>query len=350
MSNSKKERILWVDYVKAFACFLVVLGHLLQSLQKSNIDNYAQITEFINWFIYLFHMPLFMCMSGFLYCKSKKEFTWKNYKKFEKKKIINLLVPYITFYLLFIAINVMFSGSVNNKKGIDDVLNIFNNPMSPYWFLYALLSIFLIIPITEKIFKNNEKKTFAFLVILKILTIFCDTKIYIIDSFMENAIYFYFGVFINSEKSNNRKNIINRVLLIAMYITCSIVYYNYINEMNKIAKAIINIIFALFGTYISVINFKNIEKNIILDTFKKYTFEIYLTHTIFAAGVRIIFLKLGITNYVLHFILGMFASIYIPVMMSIISKKIKYTEFFFYPLKTIEKLKERKLENGRKKA
>ena len=146
----KKKRIVWIDYVKAFACFLVVLGHLLQSLQKSNIDNNLYITEFINWFIYLFHMPLFMCMSGFLYCKTKRDFSWENYKKFEKKKIINLLIPYITFYMLFIVINMIFGGSVNTKRGIEDVLNIFNNPMPPYWFLYALMSIFIIIPIIEK--------------------------------------------------------------------------------------------------------------------------------------------------------------------------------------------------------
>ena len=64
----QKKRIEWVDYVKAFACFLVILGHLIQSLQKSGIDNHQNITDFINWFIYLFHMPLFMCMSGFLFC------------------------------------------------------------------------------------------------------------------------------------------------------------------------------------------------------------------------------------------------------------------------------------------
>ena len=348
MSNIKRERIAWVDYVKAFACLLVVLGHLLQSLRK--IDNNIIFTNYIIWFIYLFHMPLFLCMSGFLYCKSKKEFTLENYKKFEKNKIINLLIPYITFYLICLGMNIFFSSSVNNQKGINELIGIINNPMAPYWFLYALLSIFLIIPVIEKIFKNNKKNIFVFLVMLKILTIFCDTKIYFIDSFMKNAVYFYFGVFINTEKSNNRKNKINRVLLIVMYIACSIVYYNNTNEMDKFTNAIINIIFALFGTYISVINFKNIEKNIILDTFKEYTFEIYLTHTIFAAGVRIVLLKIGITNYVIHFILGILTSIYLPVIMSIISKKIKYTEVFFYPIKTIEELKERKLENGREKA
>ena len=351
MSDSKKERIAWVDYVKAFACFLVVLGHLLQSLQKANLDNYTQITDFIDWFIYLFHMPLFMCMSGFLYCKSKKEFTWENYKKFEKKKIINLLVPYITFYLVFILINVIFSGSVNNKRGIEDVLNIFNNPMPPYWFLYALLSIFLLIPLVEKMLKHNKQQIFSLLIILKVISIFWKSKIYLINSFMGYAIYFYFGSFIK-EKSGleNQKQIIKNIIMTMFYIIMAIVLYKYKTVCNAKLLGIINIIFAVIGIYISINLFRNVDKFKILDTFKSYTFQIYLTHTIFAAGIRIVLLKLGNTSYVIHFVLGILASIYIPVMMSIISKKIKYTEFFFYPIKTVEELKERKLENGRKKA
>ena len=56
--TDKKNRIEWIDYLKAFACILVVLGHLLQSFQKSNIDNNQNITSFIIWFIYLFHMRI----------------------------------------------------------------------------------------------------------------------------------------------------------------------------------------------------------------------------------------------------------------------------------------------------
>ena len=119
MSESKR-RIEWVDYLKAFACFLVVLGHLLQSLQKINIDPYTDTTTFINWFIYLFHMPLFLCMSGYLYCKTKKEFSWEYYKKFEVKKILNLLIPYLTFYLIYLGVNILVSSRVNTTKGRED--------------------------------------------------------------------------------------------------------------------------------------------------------------------------------------------------------------------------------------
>ena len=146
MANN--DRIKWIDYTKAFACLLVVIGHLLMSLRS--IDNYSAVTEFIIWFIYLFHMPLFMCMSGMLYHKRTQIKTVKEYKKFELKKIINLLVPYATFYSITMALNMLFSSSVNTPKGIKEWLGIFNNPITPYWFLYALLSIFIIVPIFIK--------------------------------------------------------------------------------------------------------------------------------------------------------------------------------------------------------
>ena len=128
------------------------------SLQECGVDNYKNITTYIIWFIYLFHMPLFMCLSGFLYLKNKKEFSWQNYKKFEVKKIINLMIPYIIFYLIFVGINIIFSNSVNTPRGMNEIIGIFNKPMAPYWFLYALMSIFLIVPLIEKICKNNMIK------------------------------------------------------------------------------------------------------------------------------------------------------------------------------------------------
>lgn len=344
MKNDKK-RIVWIDYLKVFACILVVIGHLIQSLQKSSIDNYDNITSFINWFIYLFHMPLFFAVSGYLYEMNKKQFSWKQYKNFVIKKIINLGVPYIVFYLLYVIINMIFASSVNTPKGIKEIIGIINNPMPPYWFLYALLSIFIFIPLLEKALKENKKVIFIVLIALKIISIFINTKIYLIDSFFENAIYFYLGCIIKDTiitlKNENIKSILRNIILIIMYILVAIVYYIYYNTISYYMEALINIVFALIGTLICINIFRNIEKCKIFDYLKDYTFQIYLLHTIFAAGFRIILFKIGINNYWIHFIIGFFASIEIPIIIAKICKKTKYFNFFFYPLKTIEKIKEK---------
>ena len=139
------------------------------------------------------------------------------------------------------------------------------------------------------------------------------------------------------------------ILLFILYIILNGGIYTIKNNINNYVYEIIKIFLAIAGIYICAIIFRNIKKSRILDTFKKCTFQIYLLHTIFAAGIRIVLLKIGIRNYVIHMIFGLVFSIYIPVIVAKISEKIKYTDFFFYPLKTIECIKERRLENGREK-
>ena len=127
-------------------------------------------------------------------------------------------------------------------------------------------------------------------------------------------------------------------------IVFSFIYF-FNNNINNCFFEILKIFCAVFQIILFSSIFKKMKNLIVFDTFKKYTFQIYVLHTIFAAGIRIIMLKLGINSYILHFCVGLLCSIYLPVLISLISEKIVYTDFFFYPLKTIKKIKERKLTN-----
>ena len=332
---AKSDRIEWIDYIKAFACLLVVIGHLLMSLRS--IDNYSTVTEFIIWFIYLFHMPLFMCMSGLLYHKRMPIKTVTEYRKFELKKIINLTAPYVTFYSITMTLNMLFSSSVNTPKGAKEWLGIFNNPIAPYWFLYALLSIFIVVPIVEKILKYKKNYVMLFFITIKIISFFWIPNIYFIKSIMQQGIYFYLGVYI-SDKKNNKKSA-SMFILLFFYIIIALLVYNKKSIINEYGLEMIRIGLAIAGTIIMINIFRLLNKSKLLDTFKKYTFQIFLMHTIFAAGIRIVLFKIGVENYFVHFIVGLLFSIYIPVLVSTISTKLKYMNFFFYPLQTIEEVR-----------
>ena len=62
----KENRIFYVDALKCFAIFLVVYGHTLQWTCPG--DPYYDDPIFS--FIYAFHMPLFMTISGMFIGKS----------------------------------------------------------------------------------------------------------------------------------------------------------------------------------------------------------------------------------------------------------------------------------------
>lgn len=69
----------------------------------------------------------------------------------------------------------------------------------------------------------------------------------------------------------------------------------------------------------------------------KYTMPIFLMHTLFAAPMRSVLLKMGVTNAVAHVGLGLGVSFVGPIVAACIMKKTKWLEFFLYPNKFIVK-------------
>lgn len=83
------SRIMWLDIVKLFAIFLVVLGHCYQQF---DVD-YKESPMFLT--IYAFHMPLFMMVSGYLLDYEGMALGWMRGGKLLKKRIYQLIIPSI---------------------------------------------------------------------------------------------------------------------------------------------------------------------------------------------------------------------------------------------------------------
>lgn len=67
----------------------------------------------------------------------------------------------------------------------------------------------------------------------------------------------------------------------------------------------------------------------------RYTMPIFLMHTIFAAPIRSLLLKMGIGSAVIHITLGLGISFVGPIIAAILMCKAKYLDFFLYPGKYI---------------
>lgn len=84
-----KERILWIDELKGFTIFLVIIGHIL-------ISRFLPQFQLFHTVIYSFHMPLFMFLSGIFSYKALEAVDNQCKKKYLEKKIMQLLVPCIS--------------------------------------------------------------------------------------------------------------------------------------------------------------------------------------------------------------------------------------------------------------
>ena len=116
-----KERIIWLDNLKAFLIFMVVLGHTLLFTNHDGTGNLAYR------FISSFWMPLFMFTSGFSSYRENQGWDMV------KKRFFQLIVPFITWSVIVCCIQ----GTFHLEK-------MFLYPTESMWFLYALFFIILI--------------------------------------------------------------------------------------------------------------------------------------------------------------------------------------------------------------
>lgn len=68
----------------------------------------------------------------------------------------------------------------------------------------------------------------------------------------------------------------------------------------------------------------------------KYFMPVYVLHTIVAAGVRTVLLKIGISSGVLHFMIGFSVSVFVPVVIYMIAEKQWWLLFWFEPIKAMK--------------
>ncbi|WP_394899681.1 acyltransferase family protein, partial [Clostridium tertium] len=102
--------------LKVILIFFVVFGHVIEYYIN---DNSILMTLYI--FIYIFHMPLFIFISGYLS---------KNFYKMKRKAIRNLLIPYIIFNMIWYT-----AVYIGTRRAMFSVLY-------PGWTLWYLLSLF----------------------------------------------------------------------------------------------------------------------------------------------------------------------------------------------------------------
>ncbi len=118
-----KERINKFDNLRGFAIFLIVLGHLPGLLSPA----------FDHRFIYIIHLPIFFFVSGY-FSKIGPDEPLKAFKR--------LMIPYILFCLIWKLYYIYLVGGSGGR--------LFIEPEGALWFLIALFSMKMILPIISR--------------------------------------------------------------------------------------------------------------------------------------------------------------------------------------------------------
>ena len=328
--TAARTREKWVDDVKVIACILVVLGHFFQSMTKSNILPENGLYQWFNTTIYYFHVPLFFICSGYLYQKYSKVNSVGSWCKNVAKKALALGVPYSTFTTATWVLKKVFSSSVNDQiGGLGDTL--FLHPTAPYWYLYALFFIFLVTPTFSDVKASAVGLIVALAAKVLILT-GGGYSIYAVSTVLSNEIWFVLGMGICTFNVQLKGRKVQGTICGLLFMILSVVVYKAGISGGVIPFAMG--LLACVAVILMVAGGKRFGRG--MDFLAKYTMPIFLMHTLFAAPMRSVLLKLGIGSSVIHVVLGLGISFIGPIFAAWIMKKTKWLEFFLYPNKFVK--------------
>ena len=327
-----RTREKWVDDVKVIACILVILGHFFQSMTKASILPENDLYEWFETTIYYFHVPLFFICSGYLYQKYSKVNSVSSWCKNVAKKALALGVPYLTFSTATWLLKTMFADRVN--KQADSLFStLVVNPSAPYWYLYALFFIFLVTPTFSSV-KVAAIGLMAALVAKVLILTGGGYGVYAVSTILSNEIWFVLGMSICAFNVQLKGRKVQGTICGLLFMILSVVVYK-----AEISGGVIPFAMGLLACVAVILMVAGCERRFGrgMDFLAKYTMPIFLMHTLFAAPVRSVLLKLGIGSSVIHVVLGLVISFTGPIIAAWIMKKTKWLEFFLYPNKTLKR-------------
>lgn len=135
MINQQTKRIEYLDAMRGFTMFLVVLTHVPGFVLGLDPLLYEKLFT-------PFRMPLFFFVSGFVFFK--KDFVWngRNSLQFLKRKLSVQIVSPLLFLLIFVI--------YSNQKLNDVLLNDYQK--SGYWFTFTLFEYFIFYILFRNVF------------------------------------------------------------------------------------------------------------------------------------------------------------------------------------------------------
>lgn len=333
-----REREFSLDYLRAFACILVTVGHLVMSFQESGIITDSLLSDIFISFIYCFHVYIFFFCSGYLFQKSKVGLTdSKKLLYFRFERFLNYMILYVLFSGITYVLKVIFSSSVNNATKYSFIDTLINHPINQMWYLYAISLIFLFSHLIR-----SEKSLYILLGITLILKI--SVCIPLINSVFptplkflcSNMIWFVLGqaAVYKKIKLNILFSVFSAISFVALFVSSFLSGWK-----SEFVNAILTFL-GLMATVGLICNFTK-NKSYISGIWKyisKYMLQIYLLHTIFAACVRTVLFKIGVTNFLPHLLAGLAASFILPILCAMIADRFYLLNIVFTPTKILKSI------------
>lgn len=220
--NNTKNRIFYIDQLRALAIIAVVCAHIALIWMNSKTGNFNSIVSYVFNVFGRYGVPIFLTLTGALLLN-------KNYDiyGFLKKRFPRIIYPWIFWIILAILVTTLIQDSFSSFNSIIHYLKFaIKTFLTSRWYVWMLIGVYLVIPIINEFVKNKGLKGVEYFLVLWFITsiISCISLYFNISTYFLDLTFFagplgfvMLGYYLHNKKfkySPNKLVIIGLILFI----------------------------------------------------------------------------------------------------------------------------------------
>ena len=330
------KRIGYVDSLKGFAIILVVLGHICAGYNAAQAYPSAKLAlTAIHRAIYMFHMPLFMTISGYVFRAAYFTDVGEPRRGRIFRQALDLLLTCFLFSAMLGCFKMVAAGYVNSVMSPRDILLIPVRPVSPYWYLYVLAIFYF--TFSAGMARLCRMRT----AILLPMTVFLSAWGSWIGTNMPfelgRSLFYSFFFALGIALRRHGWDVLTNSIATSIFGVCAGVLAAIFWHGCRGGDAIplVNLALGTMFTFFFWGVFSQIQffaGNRVLRFVGRNSLEIYLLHCIFTAGNRTVLSRLGVGNAFVGTSLNLIISVLLPMLFGIACKRLGVHGFLFKPV------------------
>ena len=294
---------------------MVVFGHCFLGLVRVDLIPYPELMlGILRGFIHPLAMPIFFVLSG-MFSVHLAERPWRAVLA---NRAGGLVYPYVVWVLIHGFALSLAGGLANHRATLSEITYMWYKAPYHYWFLYALFFVSLTYVALRKIGLSN-RAIFALSSLLYLTIPFMGVSTWSgAYNTRQHLPYFAFGALIGYQVLDARlarASTRSLALISVAGIGGTLAYAMAVHE--RPGPYLMVLILAMGGPGLAALaGIMSRRRGFgIVELWGRRSLEIYLAHSIFVAGTRIILMRLGVEHWIPHLLLGTVVGLYVPILM-----------------------------------
>jgi fucose 4-O-acetylase-like acetyltransferase len=278
-----------IDVGRGIAISLVVLGHALVGMTSAGGGGW--VSNFLLISIYSTHMAFFFLLSG-LFSSSMVKKDWPD---FSRALAVRIVWPYVLWSIVILFIHYKMSAYTNLVLDGFYPWRILWKPPSVMWFLYVLLVAMVILRLCAALPASATALFGAFLVLLTYAFDAVPQELRFIGLFLLSAALGHSRLYLfQSDKVVIGSALIMAISILRAYQLSGEPVTGYPAFRAEFIPALIAgpVLLLWLSRQLASVRF-----GAVLDYIGQRTMPIFVTHILVTAGVRIVLVRLGLTDW-----------------------------------------------------